>query len=335
MGTKNKTNQKHINMKIFGLFVAVTVAKDIAPAETGNTNLGAAAEVVADEVAVADNDEAVADDSGERGKKNKNYGGNNYNGHHDHGNYNHGHQHNHNYNNNGYNGGHHHHNGYQGHHSHQSHHTHTHTTTTSHHPHPQNQYNNNQYNNNDGYNNEGYNNDGYNAQYEAANYNDNYELPCLVPEYGLKCWTCYGRDVAECARTGYTTTCRNSEASCFIEMRKNHGYVSGVHMGCKAPDACWKNKAYNFGKNPECHPGREWGPSVCRQCCQNGNNCMGDGDGYHFDGVLHETKHDWDMDLMNQCEEPYEEETYEEETYEAPYETPYEDDGYGNTNLGY
>merc|ERR1712176_498420 len=105
MGTKNKTNQKHINMKIFGLFVAVTVAKDIAPAETGNTNLGAAAEVVADEVAVADNDEAVADDSGERGKKNKNYGGNNYNGHHDHGNYNHGHQHNHNYNNNndGYN----------------------------------------------------------------------------------------------------------------------------------------------------------------------------------------------------------------------------------------
>jgi len=319
-------------MKIFGLFVAVTVAKDIAPAETGNTNLGAAAEVVADEVAVADNDEAVADDSGERGKKNKNYGGNNYNGH---GNYNHGHQHNHNYNNNGYNGGHHHHNGYQGHHSHQSHHTHTHTTTTSHHHHPQNQYNNNQYNNNDGYDNQGYNNDGYNAQYEAANYNDNYELPCLVPEYGLKCWTCYGRDVAECARTGYTTTCRNSETSCFIEMRKNHGYVSGVHMGCKAPDACWKNKAYNFGKNPECHPGREWGPSVCRQCCQNGNNCMGDGDGYHFDGVLHETKHDWDMDLMNQCEEPYEEETYEEETYETPYETPYEDDGYGNTNLGY
>lgn len=319
-------------MKIFGLFVAVTVAKDIAPAETGNTNLGAAAEVVADEVTVADNDEAVADDSGERGKKNKNYGGNNYNGH---GNYNHGHQHNHNYNNNGYNGGHHHHNGYQGHHSHQSHHTHTHTTTTSHHHHPQNQYNNNQYNNNDGYDNQGYNNDGYNAQYEAANYNDNYELPCLVPEYGLKCWTCYGRDVAECARTGYTTTCRNSETSCFIEMRKNHGYVSGVHMGCKAPDACWKNKAYNFGKNPECHPGREWGPSVCRQCCQNGNNCMGDGDGYHFDGVLHETKHDWDMDLMNQCEEPYEEETYEEETYEAPYETPHEDDGYGNTNLGY
>merc|ERR1712187_813687 len=26
------------------------------------------------------------------------------------------------------------------------------------------------------------------------------------------------------------------------------GDVVGVHMGCKAPDACWRNKSYNFGR---------------------------------------------------------------------------------------
>merc|ERR1712227_732421 len=141
----------------------------------------------------------------------------------------------------------------------------------------------------------------------ASNYGQNnnaYDAPCFERAVGISCWTCRGQNMDECARNGYEQKCYAAQSACMVEVRKNDGDVVGVHMGCKAPDACWRNKSYNFGRNAQCHPERVFGPSVCRQCCQTEDNCFGDGDGYHFTGTgLHETEHDWDMDLLLSCEE--------------------------------
>ena len=115
---------------------------------------------------------------------------------------------------------------------------------------PMNQYQNS-HNHHDSYDsasNYGQNNNGY--QNKNA-----YHAPCFERAVGISCWTCRGQNMDECARNGYEQKCYAAQSACMVEVRKNDGDVVGVHMGCKAPDACWRNKSYNFGRNAQCHPG--------------------------------------------------------------------------------
>ena len=92
------------------------------------------------------------------------------------------------------------------------------------------------------------------------------------------------KKVENCAKTGYEKACTASETSCMIQVRKRDGYVNGYKMGCKQPQACHNNKLQNFAGDYsqwQCKTGKaKPGPSVCTQCCQNGDSCFGNANGY-------------------------------------------------------
>jgi len=120
-------------------------------------------------------------------------------------------------------------------------------------------------------------NEGNNANYGNSNYGNNAQDD--NPD-GISCFHCDAKNYDECAKIGKWKACPENAGVCMVEMRKRGGEIESVCMGCKQKRACLDNKKQNFnGKFWQCRPKATSGPSVCRQCCKNGEQCE------NFDGV--------------------------------------------------
>jgi len=120
-------------------------------------------------------------------------------------------------------------------------------------------------------------NEGNNANYGNSNYGNNAQDD---NSDGISCFHCDAKNYEECAKIGKWKACPENAGVCMVEMRKRGGEIESVCMGCKQKRACLDNKKQNFnGKFWQCRPKATSGPSVCRQCCKNGEQCE------NFDGV--------------------------------------------------
>ncbi|CBY22023.1 unnamed protein product [Oikopleura dioica] len=120
-------------------------------------------------------------------------------------------------------------------------------------------------------------NEGNNANYGNSNYGNNAQNDNVD---GISCFHCDAKNYEECAKIGKWKDCPENAGVCMVEMRKRGGKIESVCMGCKQKRACLDNKKQNFkGKFWQCRPKATSGPSVCRQCCKNGEQCE------NFDGV--------------------------------------------------
>jgi len=123
----------------------------------------------------------------------------------------------------------------------------------------------------------------------------------------ITCFHCDAPTYEECVDIGESKQCAyvgTGPPTCMIELRKRNGGLFGVCMGCKAQEACLKQKENNFPLDPwhpwQCRPTDTAGPSVCRQCCDT-DNCTKDflntanvdGDGNGQDNYV-----TWNQDML-------------------------------------
>jgi len=122
----------------------------------------------------------------------------------------------------------------------------------------------------------GYGDDGYGGGYDTTTEYYPEDPTPLPPNSTVTCFHCDAPNFEECYKIGKSMECLVNEGRppvCMIEVRKRDGKMFGVCMGCKAYDACLEQKKSNFNRKPyQCRPRARYGPSVCRQCC-NDDNC--------------------------------------------------------------
>merc|ERR1712003_180848 len=104
----------------------------------------------------------------------------------------------------------------------------------------------------------------------------------------LKCFHCDAPSFLWCYQLGKVGTCGRGEV-CMTEIRQRNGRVEGVCMGCKAKDACLRQKKNNFYNPPQCRPKAYYGDSVCRQCCNTA---------YCSNNFNPKTKEGWEKDML-------------------------------------
>jgi len=118
--------------------------------------------------------------------------------------------------------------------------------------------------------------DGYGGGYDTTTEYYPEDPTPLPPNSTVTCFHCDAPNFEECYKIGKSMECLVNEGRppvCMIEVRKRDGKMFGVCMGCKAYDACLEQKKSNFNRKPyQCRPRARYGPSVCRQCC-NDDNC--------------------------------------------------------------
>lgn len=148
-----------------------------------------------------------------------------------------------------------------------------------------------------------------NAQVEANNLAANQDLDGDGIADGqfnkLSCWTCHGKNYAECAQNGREENCRTPQEVCFIELRKRGTQFEQLQMGCKPADVCEGQKSLNFvggrPSNNQCRPNikNQHSPSLCRQCCYT-INCTGTDQSNFWKP---QTIAEWKEDMIDQIPE--------------------------------
>ncbi|CAG5113777.1 Oidioi.mRNA.OKI2018_I69.chr2.g7867.t1.cds [Oikopleura dioica] len=118
----------------------------------------------------------------------------------------------------------------------------------------------------------------------------------------VSCWHCDAVNMTQCDMIGEMKPCLGENDVCMIEVRKREGELEQICMGCKSRRACLDNKKQNARgrwRNHQCRPEPWWkkAPSVCRQCCNDSDNCARDfvllNDGFGpFD------QSEWNEDLL-------------------------------------
>merc|ERR1712156_780548 len=139
--------------------------------------------------------------------------------------------------------------------------------------------NKNQYKNNNNYNNDN-NYEHQHEHYHEHNWDGDEHTKPIDEKFkkfknkeGQTCYTCNGKDYADCYSKGAFVDCDAHNGSCLLEVRHDKGKMVGLQMGCHQPQSClmqqWQNfnsKKWQFNQCKTAKNNKK--PSVCRLCSQ-------------------------------------------------------------------